>query len=239
MIKLKTLLHESTDNVIEKFISLLPKYDLEFHSWDNGPEKAFQWRGGTYPTVMDKEGKVKVALDRTDIFNHDGRVWMGDPSRPMLNGYVIQAIVTDPQHRGKGLASEILKRMIQAADEAGLLLKLEPVPMKDFIKKKEKGLTHVQLKKWYAKHGFEKEPDVNIMTRKPLTEGLEYPLAKKGDLHSYEGQEGWKGKIVWMAPDKFLKLCHPIPDWDDRPESSANIEHRIKIIYLWIFWYCP
>ena len=96
-------------------------------------------------------------------------MWLGDPSRPLLNGYIIQAIVTDPQHRRKGKASEILKRILKAADEAGLLLKLEAVPMKDFIKQKTPKLSQPQLIKWYSKHGFEKHPDASLMTRKPKT----------------------------------------------------------------------
>lgn len=170
MIKLKTLLTESNDAVIEKFISLLPKYGLEFHS-PRDSEHTFKWRAGIYPTITDKEHIVKVGLDRTDIFGRNGYVWIGDPSRPILNGYVIQAIVTDPKERGRGRAKEVLRQMIKCADEAGLLLKLEPVPMKDFIKKGERSLTKPQLQKWYSKYGFKKEPDANIMTRPPnLTE---------------------------------------------------------------------
>jgi len=166
MIKLKTLMNEGSDAMIEKFISLLPKYELEYHSPQES-EHAFKWNGGIYPTITDKDKIVKVALDRTDIFSREGSVWVGDPSRPLLNAYVIQAIVTDPEHRGKGKAREILKRILQCADEAGLLLKLEPVPMKDFIKKGQQKLTQPQLQKWYAKYGFEKEPNANIMIRKP------------------------------------------------------------------------
>lgn len=166
MIKLKSLLKESNDIVIEKFISVLPKYGLEYHSPENS-EHAFKWRGGIYPTITDKEKLVKVALDRTDIFARDGNVWKGDPSRPLINGYVIEAIVTDPLHRRRGKATEILRRMIQAADESGLKLKLEPVSMVDFVKKGEKKASKIQLQKWYGKHGFEKDPDANIMTRNP------------------------------------------------------------------------
>ena len=68
MIKLKQLIKKSKDSIIERFISLLPKYDLEFYSWDKGREHAFQWRGSIYPTITDKEKIVKVALDRTDLF---------------------------------------------------------------------------------------------------------------------------------------------------------------------------
>jgi hypothetical protein len=39
-------------------------------------------------------------------------------------------------------------------------------------------------------------------------------------------KEGWKGKIIWMSPDKFLHLAHPL----QRPSSYSldNIEKRIK-----------
>lgn len=166
MIKLKLLLLEGDDAIIEKFISLLPKYGLEYHT-PLESKHSFGWRGSIYPTVTDTAHTVKVGLDRTDIFGHNGSVWVGDSSRPMLNGYVVQAIVTDPEHRGKGRAKEALKSMLSAADEAGLLLKLEPVPMKDFIKRGDKKLSQSQLQKWYSKYGFEKSKEANIMTRNP------------------------------------------------------------------------
>lgn len=172
MIKLKTLIIESIDDsVIEKFLSLIPKYGLEYHqplaNDDSLNKNAFSWRGSTYPTITDKEHIVQVALDRTDIFGRDGHVWGADPSRPLVNGYVLQAIVTKPEHRGQGKAKDILKKILQAADEAGLLLKLEIAPMKDFIKRGDKKLSRTQLEKWYARHGFQKAKDVNIMTRMP------------------------------------------------------------------------
>lgn len=166
MIKLKSLLLEGNDAIIEKFISLLPKYGLEYHT-PLESKHSFEWRGSIYPTLTNKDHTVKVALDRTDIFGHNGSVWVGDSSRPMLNGYVIQAIVTDPEHRGKGKAKEVLKSILSAADEAGLLLKLEPVPMKDFIKQGDEKLSASQLQKWYSKNGFKKSKEANIMTRNP------------------------------------------------------------------------
>lgn len=168
MVNLKSLILEHQDEIIEKFIALLPKYGLEFHSWDSGDKTlTFQWRGGIYPTITDKDHTVKIGLDRTDIFSRDGNVWLGDPTHPLLNGYVIQAIVTNPEQRGKGKARETLKNVLAAADEAGLLLKLEPVPMKDFIKRGNKKLSRDQLIKWYSSNGFEKEKDANIMKRQP------------------------------------------------------------------------
>lgn len=161
---MKSLLTEG-DDIIEKFISLLPKYGMEYHAPES--EHSFHWRGSMYPTVTDKDHFVKIGLDRTNIFNRQGQVWIGDPSRPLLNGFVMQAIVTDPPQRGKGKARETLKALLQSADEAGLLLKLEPVPMKDFIKRGQKSMTKDQLRKWYGSHGFEKDPEANIMTRTP------------------------------------------------------------------------
>jgi hypothetical protein len=169
MIKLKSLIKEnSNDSKIESFIESLSSFGLEFHTWCIGdPSVAIKWKGSTYPTITDSERIVKVALDRTDIFSHNGSVWVGDPNRPMLDGYVIQAIITDPKQRRKGKAKEMLNKVLAAADASGIKLKLEPVPMKDFIKKGEPSLTQLQLTKWYSKHGFRKSPDANIMTRYP------------------------------------------------------------------------
>jgi GNAT superfamily N-acetyltransferase len=206
MIKLTQLIKESEDSIIERFISLLPKYDLEFHSWDIGREHAFQWRGNTYPTITDKEKIVKVALDRTDLFvRRPGEVWVGDPSRPLLNGYVIQAIITDPQHRGKGKASEILKRMLKAADEAGLLLKLEAVPMKSFIKRKQPKLSQPQLIKWYSKHGFEKHPESSLMVRKP-----KQPLSEEYDPETEFVLDKRPIIMVRKLVETFLKELEPL-----------------------------
>lgn len=63
---------------------------------------------------------------------------------------------------------------------------------------------------------------------KKLMQELDYPIAGKGELQSYEGTEGWKGKVVWMSPDKFLNLCHPLPDREKNNTSSQNLEYRMK-----------
>jgi hypothetical protein len=57
---------------------------------------------------------------------------------------------------------------------------------------------------------------------------LEYPLAKKDELQSYEGMEGWKGKIVWMPPEKFLRLASPLPDYQMDEKSYWNLKHRME-----------
>jgi hypothetical protein len=62
---------------------------------------------------------------------------------------------------------------------------------------------------------------------KSLLNELEYPLATGKDLQSYEDMPGWKGKIVWMSPDKFLRLCYPLPDYEKHDESSQNLKNRM------------
>jgi len=67
-----------------------------------------------------------------------------------------------------------------------------------------------------------------MISLKSILFELEYPLAGKEDLHSYGGMEGWKGKIVWMTPDKFLSLCHPLPRGEENDESAQNLEYRMR-----------
>ena len=57
---------------------------------------------------------------------------------------------------------------------------------------------------------------------------LDYPLAGKEDLQTYGGMDGWKGKVVYMSPDKFLRLAAPLPDWAINKEGLKKIEDRMK-----------
>lgn len=61
---------------------------------------------------------------------------------------------------------------------------------------------------------------------KLLTE-LEYPLARGQDMQSFQGMEGWKGKLVWMTPEKFLGLAYPLPDYAMTERSYWNLRHRM------------
>lgn len=61
-----------------------------------------------------------------------------------------------------------------------------------------------------------------------LLKELEYPLANKDQLQSYNGIIGWKGKIVYMSPDKYLRLAAKLPDNAYNQKSLDNIEYRIK-----------
>lgn len=48
-------------------------------------------------------------------------------------------------------------------------------------------------------------------------------MAKGEDLQSYGGMAGWKGKIVWMSPDKFLSLVYPL-----KYPSKLGLSHLEK-----------
>lgn len=63
---------------------------------------------------------------------------------------------------------------------------------------------------------------------KTLLKELEYPLAQGDDIQAYGGMAGWKGKIVWMSPDKFLGLVHALPDYAMNEKSYWNLRDRIK-----------
>lgn len=60
-----------------------------------------------------------------------------------------------------------------------------------------------------------------------LPENYEYPLATGEDLYSHKGNINWKGKIVYMTPDRFLELAYPLPDALKSELSLQKIRHRI------------
>jgi len=62
---------------------------------------------------------------------------------------------------------------------------------------------------------------------KSLISELKYPLAGKEDLQAYGGMEGWKGKLVWMPPEKFLKLAHPLPEDQMNKKSYLKLKDRM------------
>lgn len=91
------------------------------------------------------------------------------------------------------------------------------------------GLSRGQAEKLMAKYSTDQSKHrVAWMPRYYDLKELEYPMAGKDDLQSYGGISGWKGKIVWMSPDKFLKLCHPLPERFRSPHSLARLRDRMK-----------
>jgi hypothetical protein len=63
-------------------------------------------------------------------------------------------------NKGSGRASKELKRIIKDADDTGVTLRLQAIPIGD------DGLNQKQLVKWYRRHGFKGEPEE--MVRPPM-----------------------------------------------------------------------
>jgi predicted GNAT family acetyltransferase len=65
--------------------------------------------------------------------------------------YMLTRINTPRQHRGKGVARALLRRVLDDADAEGITLVLGIVP--------SGGLSYIQLRDWYKRHGFRKSAD--------------------------------------------------------------------------------
>ena len=61
-----------------------------------------------------------------------------------------------------------------------------------------------------------------------LIREIEYPLASKEDQQNFTGYEGWKAKLIWMTPDKFLHLAPPLPDYAMNEKSYWDLRKRMK-----------
>lgn len=65
------------------------------------------------------------------------------------NALILGGIYVLPENRGQGLASLALKRILESCDRHGAQLRLSIKPFGQ-----EKGLSKVQLRSWYKRHGF-------------------------------------------------------------------------------------
>lgn len=63
-------------------------------------------------------------------------------------GLIVNRINVPAAHRGKGIASNLLREVVKEADKTGTTLFLEIYP--------SGGLNFNQLRNWYLRHGFEK-----------------------------------------------------------------------------------
>lgn len=61
-----------------------------------------------------------------------------------------------------------------------------------------------------------------------FSEGLQYPEAKGNNMQCHAGDVDWKGKVVYMTPDKFLKLAAKLSDEGYSPKSMENIRSRFS-----------
>lgn len=79
-------------------------------------------------------------------------------------------------------------------------------------------------------------PPTNSPTRSQKTpkrelvsvESLAYPQAKGSDLTCGDGDIDWKGKLVMMSPEKFLRLAAKLDDRFYSKESLDNLRKRMR-----------
>ena len=73
---------------------------------------------------------------------------------------------------------------------------------------------------------------------KSILKEIEYPLAKGTELTSYRDYVGWKGKIIWMTPDKFLQLAPPLlyPFHSSFDYMKKRIKEKLPLdpLILWV-----
>lgn len=118
--------------------------------------------GYTYCTI--EVAGVKIALSATDIFVHNGHVWLGDSTVRMVDTLVIAGVVTPPKLRRQGHATLAMTELCRAASRAGIVLKLEPAPISSEKARGQRLASVSQLRKFYARFGF---VGTQIMTRQP------------------------------------------------------------------------
>jgi GNAT superfamily N-acetyltransferase len=81
---------------------------------------------------------------------------------------LVTGIRTYPIQRGKGLARQVLRMILEDADQENVTLMLA-AQAETFDNPKRPGLTQTQLVAWYKRHGFEEfvEDDPTMLRRYP------------------------------------------------------------------------
>ena len=62
---------------------------------------------------------------------------------------------------------------------------------------------------------------------KLILEDIDYPLATGRDVQAFAGDIDWKGKIVYMSPDKFLHLAAPLLDVHINKDGLSKLNKRL------------
>ena len=147
-------------------------------------------KGGEPHRTFEKDG-VRVSLTpQLVLFQNKNAVLTGQGESTDL---VINALLVDQAKRNQGKANEALKNIVDAADQYGVTLYIEPVPMVN-LKEKDFGLDSQQLEDLYKKFGFDFAEDSNkVMVREPEVEVLgpaEKPAAPRltNEPYTIEGE---------------------------------------------------
>jgi GNAT superfamily N-acetyltransferase len=154
--------------------------------------RTYKDKGGDPHRTFEK-GSLRIAMTPQRVLfqnRNSVNVAFGNPDQVTL-----EAIMVDPGKRNKGLATQAMNDVIEAADKNEITLYLEPVPIVN-ISKNDFGLDRDQLVDFYSKFGFEFQEDSNkVMQRKPSAEvevlPAEEPQAAgliENEPYTFEGQ---------------------------------------------------
>lgn len=96
---------------------------------------------------------TSIADPKTRSVADIGSIWPDDfPGA--VKGYIIQRINVPAGHRGRGIGSVLLHRIIEAADAEGATLYLSVIPSGP--------LGYEELTAWYGRNGFLPHPEVGM-----------------------------------------------------------------------------
>jgi GNAT superfamily N-acetyltransferase len=119
-------------------------------------------KGGTQHRTFEKDGARIAVSPNQVLFEWKGRVQygMGNP-----NELTLEMLAVDPKDRGKGKGTQVLKDLTKVADQYGITLYGEPVPIVN-LKQKDVGLDFDQLVNLYKKFDFKfQETDSGVSER--------------------------------------------------------------------------
>jgi hypothetical protein len=146
-------------------------------------------KGGESHRTFEKDGVRISFTPQLVLFQNRNSVIT---ARGESSDLTVNALLVDQNMRGKGAASKALDNLTKAADQYGVTLYIEPVPIID-IKEKNFGLDRQQLENLYKKFGFDfAENSSKVMVREPEVEVLgpaEKPAAPqlKNEPYTIEG----------------------------------------------------
>lgn len=89
----------------------------------------------------------------------DAQIAIADLCDYYGEGMIITRINVPVNHRGKGIGSELLTRILAEADSTQTTLFLEIQP--------SGGLDYTQLEQWYRRHGFKNMRGSGVFRRRP------------------------------------------------------------------------
>lgn len=147
-------------------------------------------KGGEPHRTFEKDG-VRVSLTPQLVLFQDKNAVLTGRGEP--TDLVINALLVDQAKRNQGKANEALQNIVDAADQYGVTLYIEPTPLVN-IKEKNFGLDRQQLENLYKKFGFDFAEDSNkVMVREPEIEVLgpaEKPAAPRltNEPYTIEGE---------------------------------------------------